>query len=88
MQILVKVISVLAISLIGLIAGALVSYFVAGLVYIAIYGSGPVANSYECARGMAFGWLSLLGGALIGLCVSGYWGYRFFGLGKDIGQSN
>lgn len=88
MQILVKVISVLAMSLIGLVAGALVSYFVAGMVYIAIFGSGPVTNSYECARGMAFGWLSLIGGALIGFCVSGYWGYRFFEPGKDTGESN
>lgn len=92
MQILVKAFSVLVMSAIGLVIGAFVSYFVAGLIYIAVFGSGPAANSYECARGMAFGWLSLLAGALAGLCLGGClgvcWGDRFFERGNGGCQSN
>jgi len=88
MQILVKAISIFVASLVGLVVGAFVSYLVFGLVYIAIFGDDPVKDSYECARGMAFGWLSLLVGAFIGCCVSAYLGYRFFEPGKRIGEAN
>ena len=88
MRSLLKTISVLVGSLVGLVVGAFVSHFLAGLVYIAIFGPGPVANSYECARGMAVGWLSLLAGALVGLCLGGCLGYRFFARGNDICEIN
>ena len=69
MNIIFKLISILIMSFIGLIVGAIILHFVITCFYIALFGSGPVTNSYECARGMAFGWLSLVAGAVLGLCM-------------------
>jgi hypothetical protein len=86
-RILVKAFSVLVVSLIGLAVGAFVLYFTVGLIYTAVFGSGPARNSYECARGMAIGWLSLFAGALMGFCIGAFWGYRFFRPGEDIREN-
>ena len=56
---------VLVIAFIGMIAGAVLIYSVAGMIYLAGYG-GEVRNGEECARGMAVAWLSIFGGAFLG----------------------
>jgi len=57
----------------GAFFGAIVLYFFCGLIYLAVFGNGPVMNSDECARGSAFGWLSIFGGGLLG-AILGYHG--------------
>ena len=65
-QCLVNVAYVLTTSTAGMIAGAVVVYVFAGMVYLALY-PGPVTNSTECGRGMAVGMLSILFGAFLGV---------------------
>lgn len=62
---------------VGLILGAFVLYAIAGVLYRLIF-PGPVTNSYECSRGMFFGWLSILLGGLLGACFGGYGAYKLF----------
>ncbi len=59
---------VMVVSFLYMLTGALVSYVVGGIVYLAIYG-GEIRNSEECARGMAFGFLSILTGAIFGVVI-------------------
>jgi hypothetical protein len=54
------------------------SYLNAMLLYLAIYGGGPVRNGYECGRGMFFAFLSLFGGGLVGACVAAYAAIRSY----------
>ncbi|HKZ03266.1 MAG TPA: hypothetical protein VJ180_13560 [Pyrinomonadaceae bacterium] len=56
---------VLVMSFIGMIAGAVLIYSVAGMIYLAVYG-GEVRNGEECARGTAVALLSIFGGAFLG----------------------
>lgn len=53
----------------GMFVGSFIIYFLVAFIYIGIFGSGPVTNSDECARGMAIGWLSIIGGALLGAAL-------------------
>jgi hypothetical protein len=55
--------------------GAIFFYFFFGLIYLAVFGDGPAANSEECARGSALGWLSIFGGGLLG-GILGYYGAK------------
>jgi hypothetical protein len=55
----------------GMILGAVIIYFLVGLIYLAIYGDGPAKNSEECARGMAIGYLSIFGGGMLGAFIGG-----------------
>lgn len=65
-----NVFSVLISSLIGMVSGAMVMYFTAG-VFFSILLSNPGDNpSVSCARGAAIGLLSILSGAFLGT-VSG-----------------
>ena len=64
--------------LIGLLPGAFFSCLIAAAVYRAIF-PGPVTNSYECARGQFYGWLSILVGALLGGLLLGYVAYKVSG---------
>ena len=50
----------------GAFFGANFFYFFFGLIYLSVFGDGPAMNSEECARGTAVGWLSILGGGLLG----------------------
>jgi len=56
---------VLLTSLIGMISGAVVLYFTAGLFSMVVLSSGG-NPSENCARGMAIGMLSILSGAFLG----------------------
>ena len=56
---------VLLTSLIGMISGAMVLYFTAGLFFMVML-SGGGNPSENCARGMAIGMLSILSGAFLG----------------------
>jgi hypothetical protein len=57
---------VITASFVGMISGATVLYFSAAIIYIPL--SGPESYPGEnCARGMAIGWLSILGGAFLGI---------------------
>jgi hypothetical protein len=56
---------VLVMSFIGMIAGAVLIYSVAGMIYLAVYG-GEVRNGEECARGTAVALLAIFGGAFLG----------------------
>ncbi len=61
-----NVVCVLFSSLIGMVSGAVVMYFTAG-VFFSILLSNPGGNPSEnCARGMAIGMLSILSGAFLG----------------------
>jgi len=40
--------------------------WIASVIYVAVYGYGGPVNSYECSRGMFFGFLSLAVGGIIG----------------------
>ena len=75
----VKIISICMISGVGLIGGALVSYLAAGLLYLTVFGNGPVKNGYECGRGMLVAYLSIFGGGLLGACVAAYAAIRSYG---------
>lgn len=57
----------------GAFLGAIVFYFFFGFIYLAVFGNGPVTNSYECARGSALGWLSIFGGGLLGAILGISW---------------
>ena len=59
----------------GAFFGAIVFYFFFGFIYLAVFGDGPPMNSEECARGTAFGWLSIFGGGLLG-AILGYYGAK------------
>ena len=52
-------------SLVGMISGAVVVYFVGGMAYVALY-SGVGTPSEACARGMAVGGLLIISGAYLG----------------------
>ena len=57
---------VLISSVVGMVSGAVVVYFTAG-VFFSILLSNPGGNPSEnCARGMAIGMLSILSGAFLG----------------------
>lgn len=56
----------LASSVAGMIAGAIVVYFGGGLVYLAIYSGVEENPSVACSRGMAFAFLSIVVGAFLG----------------------
>jgi hypothetical protein len=58
-----------------MVLGGLFLYLVFGVTYLILF-PGPVTNSYECARGNFFGWLSIVLGLTIGAGVGGYCGYR------------
>ena len=53
----------------GMICGAVIIYFLSGIIYLAVYGSGPVENNYACARGMAIGYISIFSGGLLGAAL-------------------
>jgi hypothetical protein len=57
--------------LIGSIPGAFILYLIYVVVYRAVF-PGPVTNSYECARGNFYAWLSILLGGLLGGFLLGY----------------
>jgi hypothetical protein len=78
----VKAVAVLVALVFGMVAGAMVLYMVAGAIYL-IQFPGPVTNSYECARGMYFGWTSLLVGALFGGGLMGFKLCRLFDGGSN-----
>jgi hypothetical protein len=72
-NIIAKIITVLLIIFGGMVTGAVIIYFISGTIYIAVYGPGPARDAYECARGLAVGYLSIFGGGLLGIvlgCVS------------------
>ncbi len=50
----------------GVICGAVSIYFLTTIISLAVYGGEPVQNTYECARGNAIGYFSILSGGLLG----------------------
>lgn len=62
---LANLVYVLVTSLVSLIAGALVMYFSAAVVYIALSSPETIPGEH-CARGMAIGMLSILSGGFLG----------------------
>jgi hypothetical protein len=77
---------ILSMSAVGMFLGALVIYFLAGFVYLAIYPGG-VTNGYECARGMAVSYLSLFGGAFLGCSGGAVLGAKIVFKQNDINSS-
>ena len=57
-----------------MIVGGFSFYLICGLAYVALF-PGPATNSYECARGMFLGWLSIFVGVALGAGLGGYVGY-------------
>ncbi|HEY6402345.1 MAG TPA: hypothetical protein VI479_13105, partial [Blastocatellia bacterium] len=52
-----------------MITGAVIVYWIAGAIYLAVYSGetvDPMHASEACARGMAVGYLSILAGGLLG----------------------
>ena len=75
-QCLVNIAYVLTTSTTGMITGAAVVYFCAGIVYRALF-PGPVTNSVECGRGMAVAMLSILSGAVLGVVGGSVFAAKF-----------
>jgi hypothetical protein len=72
-NIIAKIIMVLLIIFCGMVTGASIIHFISESIYIAVYGAVPARDAYECARGLAVGYLSIFGGGLLGTvlgCVS------------------
>jgi len=60
---------VLFMTLVFMISGAMVVYWIVGTIYIAVYSGehiDPMRANEACARGMVVGYLSIFGGALLG----------------------
>jgi hypothetical protein len=58
----------------GMISGAVIVYFLSGVIYQMVYSGVPIdpmQASEDCARGMAVGYLSILVGALLGTVLGG-----------------
>jgi hypothetical protein len=58
----------------GMISGAVIGYFLSGVIYQMVYSGDPIEPmqaSVACARGMAVGYLSILVGALLGTVLGG-----------------
>ena len=51
---------------VSMIAGALITNLLAGIIRLTVYSSGPAQNSYQCARGVASGYLTIFTGGLLG----------------------
>jgi hypothetical protein len=65
----VKIVLVLFGTFGGMISGAVIVYFISGVIYQMVYSGVPIhpmEASEACARGMAVGYLSILGGAMLG----------------------
>jgi hypothetical protein len=62
---LTKILYVLSASVVGMIAGAVVLYFSAGVIYLALASPEPYPGAY-CGRGMAVRILSILAGGFLG----------------------
>lgn len=73
----VRVISIGFAAFVGLILGAIILQLITGVIYGMIW-PGPVTNSYECARSMFWGYMSILVGGLLGAFFSGYIAYKMF----------
>src|SRR5262245_1374727 len=50
----------------GVFCGAVMIYFLNTIISLAVYGGDPVRNTYECARGNAIGYFSILSSGLLG----------------------
>lgn len=61
-----NVLYVLITSLAGMVSGAVVVYFTAGMFFMALLSSGSDNPHESCSRGMAIGMLSILSGAFLG----------------------
>ena len=60
---------VLFMTLVFMISGAMVVYWIVGTIYIMVYSGehiDPMRANEACARGMVVGYLSIFGGALLG----------------------
>lgn len=65
-QLVANVFYVVMSSLVGMISGAVVVYFTAGVFFSILLSSAADNPSESCARGMAIGMLSILSGAFLG----------------------
>jgi hypothetical protein len=67
-RVLANLACVIAASLVGLLVGAFMVYYAAGILYLAFFsgGHGGLGGSEECARGTAVAVLSILSGAFLG----------------------
>jgi len=68
-EIFAKIGLVLFMTLVFMISGAMVVYWIVGTIYIAVYSGehiDPMQASDACARGMAVGYLSIFSGGLLG----------------------
>ncbi len=61
-------------TLFGMVSGAVVIYFLFGIFYLSVIGvnTDPRMASEECARGSALGYLSIIGGGLLGAAIGCY----------------
>lgn len=50
----------------GVFCGAVIIYVLTTIFSLAVYGGEPFQNTYECARGDAIGYFSILSGGLLG----------------------
>jgi hypothetical protein len=68
-EIFAKIGLVLFMTLVFMISGAMVVYWIVGTIYIAVCSGehiDPMRANEVCARGMVVGYLSIFGGALLG----------------------
>lgn len=62
---LTRILYVLSASIVGMISGAVVLYFSAGLIYLTLASHEPYPGAH-CGRGMAIAMLSILAGGFLG----------------------
>lgn len=85
---LVKVMAICIISCVGLLAGAIISFVVASLLYVAIFGSSREQTGYECARGMAVSYLAIFQGGLLGAFLGALFTIRSYQSPKTWGNDS
>lgn len=79
---------VLVSSAVGMISGAVVVYFTAGVFFSLLFASASGNPSENCARGMAIGMLSILSGAFLGTAGGSAFATKHFVIKRTAKQSS